>query len=90
MRGRSATIADVARAERRLTQVVGILLILVGLVLLASPRVVYTSREVAIHTREKDYKVARQKVLAIPPALSLVVVAAGIVIIVFAARSRRA
>jgi hypothetical protein len=74
---------DVRRAEALWTRILGGLLILLGLTLLASPRIVYTTRETLPHTR---YSVKREKTLVIPRAAAVVVIGAGVIALIFAGR----
>ncbi len=77
------------RAEALWLKIIGVLLILVGLVLFASPRIVYSAREKVIHTDSVDVTAKRQKTLAIPRPLALLTIAAGIAVIVAGARKPR-
>jgi uncharacterized membrane protein YfcA len=74
------------RAEALWLKIIGVLLILVGLVLFASPRIVYSAREKFIHTDSVDVTAKRQKTLAIPRPLALLTIAAGIAVIVVGVR----
>jgi uncharacterized membrane protein YdcZ (DUF606 family) len=74
------------RAEVLWLKIIGVLLILVGLVLFASPRIIYSAREKVIHTDSVDVTAKRQKTLNIPRPLALLTIAAGIAVIVVGAR----
>ncbi len=82
------TIEDVRGAEAVLVRIMGVLLVLVGLVLFASPRFVYTSKDTAIHTKAMDYKVERQRITTVPRPVAALIVAAGTAILVLASRRR--
>ena len=77
------------RAEALWLKIIGVLLVLVGLVLFASPRIVYSDREKVIHTGSVDVTAKRQRTLAIPRPLALLIIAAGIAVIVVGARKPR-
>ena len=77
------------RAEALWLKIIGVLLILVGLVLFASPRIVYSAREKFIHTDSVDVTAKRQKTLAVPRSLALLTIAAGIAVIVVGGRRPR-
>ena len=80
---------DMHRVEARWMKTLRVLLILLGLTLFASPHVSYTRREIAIHTREKGFKVERQKTLTIPRPVSLAIITAGVVTVMLASRNPR-
>jgi hypothetical protein len=67
-------------------RLIGILLILLGLLVLASPRILYSSREKVIDTKSVHVTADRHKSVAIPPAVSLTTIGAGIVILILAGR----
>ena len=75
-----------SRAEVLWLKIVGVLLILLGLLLFASPRILYSRREKVIDTESIHVTAKRQKSLAIPPVVSLATVGAGIVILILAGR----
>ena len=77
------------RAEALWLNIIGVLLILVGLVMFASPLVTYSTREKVIHTNSVDVTAKRQKALAIPRPLALLIIAAGVAVIVVGARKPR-
>jgi hypothetical protein len=78
---------DMHGEEARWTRTLGVLLLVLGLTLFAWPRVSYTTRETAIHTREKDFKVEPQKTLTIPRPVSLAFITAGVVMVMLASRN---
>jgi uncharacterized membrane protein YfcA len=71
---------DVQQAEALWLKILGVLLILLGLVLFASPRIPYTTREEIPHTR---LKVKREKTIIIPRPVAVVIVGAGVLALVF-------
>ena len=54
------------RAEVLWLKIIGVLLILVGIVLFASPTVTYTTREKVVNTGSLDVTAKRQKAVVIP------------------------
>lgn len=74
---------DVRRAEALWTRILGVLLILLGLTLLASPQIEYTTSEELPHTR---YSVKREKTIVVPRFASVLVVGAGVIALIFAGR----
>ncbi len=77
------------RAQKLLTQIIGILLILVGMRLLLAPNVYSTRRKTAIRTREKTYSVDREKSITVPRLVSSFVVAGGAAVLILATRASR-
>jgi hypothetical protein len=67
-------------------RIVGVLLILLGLVLFVSPQVRYSSKENIARTGSLEITAKRQKVIEIPRPVSLLIVGAGVMLIVFASR----
>ena len=67
-------------------RLIGVLLILLGVLLFASPRIFYSRSEKVIDTESIHVTAERHKSLAIPPAVSLTTVGAGIVILILAGR----
>ena len=59
-------------------------LILLGLTLLSSPEIEYTTREKIFHTR---YSVKREKTIVIPTAASAVFIGAGVILVILASRT---
>jgi hypothetical protein len=76
----------VRRAEALLMRIIGVLLILLGLALFASPQITYTGRETVIHTPSADVTVKRQKTLAIPRPVAALVVGAGVLALILASK----
>ena len=76
--------ANVHRAEVVLTRIVGALLILLGLVLFGSPRITYTTSQKIAHTR---YSIKREKTIIVPRAVSILIMGAGTVILIFTSRT---
>ena len=74
------------RPETLWARVIGVLLILLGLLLFASPRILYSRREKVIDTSSVQVTAERQKSVAIPAAVSLITIGAGIAILIFAGR----
>ena len=77
---------DMHRVEALWIKIVGTLLILLGLVLLASPYVHYTTRENLGHT---EFNVKREKLLVVPRPASALIIAAGVATIIIASRNPR-
>jgi hypothetical protein len=67
-------------------RLIGVLLILLGLLLFASPRILYSKREKVVDTDSIHITAKRQKSIAIPPPVSLATIGAGIVILILAGR----
>jgi uncharacterized membrane protein YidH (DUF202 family) len=74
---------DVRRVEAIWTKIIGVLLILIGLALLASPEVAYTTHERIPHTR---YSVKRERTVIVPRAAAVLVIGAGVATLIFATR----
>lgn len=70
-------------------RIIGVLLVLLGLVLFASPRIMYTKREKVIDTESVHVTAKRQKGMFIPRAVSLLTVGAGVGILILAGRKPR-
>ncbi len=70
---------SVTRAERVWTRILGVLLVLLGLVLLASPQVAYTRRQKIPHSR---YSVKTEKVIIVPRAAAVLTMGAGAVVLI--------
>jgi uncharacterized membrane protein HdeD (DUF308 family) len=73
----------VHRVEALWTKIVGILLILLGVMLFASPFISYTTSERIAHT---PLSVKRQKALIVPLPISALIIAAGVVTLILASR----
>ena len=82
-------IQDVQRVEALWTKILGVLLILLGLTLFASPQVTYTRRETVIHTQTTDITAKRQKTITVPRPVSVLIIGAGVLAFVYASRSRQ-
>jgi hypothetical protein len=67
---------DVRRLKALWTSIVGGLLILLGLTLIFSPQIAYTTREKIPHTQ---YSVKHEKTIFIPSAAGVVVSGAGVI-----------
>ena len=74
------------RTEALLLKAVGILLILLGLVLFASPYVPYTTRE---RIRDTPLTVKREKTLIVPRAVAVLVIAAGVTVLILPRKNSR-
>ena len=71
------------RVEALWLKILGVLLILLGLTLFATPAITYTTREEIAHTR---LKVKREKTIVIPRPVAVVIIGAGVVALVVASR----
>lgn len=67
-------------------KIIGVLLILLGLTLFASPRINYHAREKVIHTGSIDITANRQKTVVIPRVVASLIVGAGVFALVLAMR----
>ena len=74
------------RAEALWLKIIGVLLILLGLVLFASPRVTYTTREKVVDTKSLGVTVKRQKTVVIPRVVALLTIATGVGALILAGR----
>jgi hypothetical protein len=81
--------ADVQRAEALWLKIIGVLLILLGLVLFASPRIMYSTREKVIDTESIHITAKREKSMFIPRAVALLTIAAGVGALILASRNRQ-
>jgi hypothetical protein len=68
------------------TTIIGCGLILIGIILLASPQISYTTREKIPHTK---YSVKGDKVLEVPPAAAVLVIIAGVGVLVVTVRATK-
>jgi hypothetical protein len=75
-----------SRAETVWLKIIGVLLMFLGLTLVVSPRITYTTRERVVHTDAMDITAKRQKTLVIPRLIGGFVIAAGVTARVFANR----
>ena len=82
----SASMRDVQRAEVLWMKIIGVLLILLGLTLFASPRIIYHAKEKVIHTGSIDVTANRQKTVVIPRVVASLIVGAGVIVLVLAIR----
>jgi hypothetical protein len=76
----------VRRAEALWLKIIGVLLILLGLTLFASPRITYRTREKVIRSDSIDITAKRQKTIVIPRAVALLTIAAGVGTLILAGR----
>ena len=74
------------RAEVVWLKIIGVLLILLGIVLFASPTVTYTRREKVVNTGSLDVTAKRQKAVVIPRPVSLLTMGVGFIALVIAKR----
>ena len=68
-------------AEAVWLRIVGVLLILLGLVLLASPAINYTTREQLPHT---PLSVKREKIIVIPRPVAMLLIGTGVTALLMA------
>jgi hypothetical protein len=73
----------VHRVEAAWLRIVGVLLIVLGAVLFASPYIAYSTRE---HFGNTPLSVKREKTLAIPQPLAVLIIAAGVTVLAIASR----
>lgn len=71
----------VQRLEAWSVRILGVLLILLGITLFVSPRVVYTQRESIPHTQ---FRIKREKVILVSHPVAVVVAVAGMAALVWA------
>ncbi len=81
--------AEVRPAEALWMKIIGVLLILLGLVLLASPQITYSTRERVVHTGSIDVSARRQKTVVVPRIFSLLTIGGGVAVLVLARRKSR-
>jgi hypothetical protein len=74
------------RAEVVWLKIIGALLILLGIALLASPTVTYTTREKVVNTGSLDVTAKRQKAVVIPRPVSVLTMFVGFIVLVIAKR----
>jgi uncharacterized membrane protein HdeD (DUF308 family) len=77
---------EMQRAEALWMKIVGVLLILLGLVLFASPRITYRTKEKIIHTDSIDVTANRQKTVIIPSVVGAIAVGAGVLMLVLSSK----
>jgi len=68
---------------------IGVVLIVLGVVALVYQGITYTSRETVVDIGPVHATADRQKTLPLPPALGMVAVAGGIVLLLVASRGGR-
>jgi hypothetical protein len=83
-RGCSVTMRDVTRAEAVWIRIIGVLLILLGVTLFASPRVAYTRRERIPHSA---YTIKREKTILVPRPAAVLIVGTGVMALIAARKS---
>jgi len=79
---------EVRRAETLWLRINGVLLILVGLTLVASQRITYTSKDEVVHTPSIEVAAKRQKTIVIPRAVGALIIGAGVTALIFATRKQ--
>jgi len=79
----------VSRAEILWLKIIGLLLILLGLTLFASPRITYTTKEKVVHSDSIDITAKREKTILVPRAIALLIVAGGVTTLIFGRRAPR-
>jgi len=77
---------DVQRAEALWMKIIGVLLILLGLTLFASPRITYHVKEKVIHTGSIDLTADRQKTVVMPRVAASLIIGVGVIVFVLASR----
>ena len=77
-----------SRNHMKMTAVIGIVLIVLGLGALAYQGVTYTSRETVIDMGPIHATADREKTFPLPPVLGIVAVAGGVVLLVAGLRKR--
>ena len=77
-------VPAVQRAEALWLRILGVLLILLGLALLASPEITYTTREQLPHT---PLSVKREKTIIIPRPVAVLIIGAGVAALLVSSRS---
>ncbi|MGH7555978.1 MAG: hypothetical protein ACREMQ_23490 [Longimicrobiales bacterium] len=74
---------DVPGVEAAWTKIIGVLLILLGLALCASPQIRYNTREELPNT---PLSVKREKTAVIPRPVALLIMGAGVTVLILAGR----
>ena len=77
---------DVQRAEALWMRILGVLLILLGLTLFASPQVWYTQRRRIAVSPTTEFTSKGERVLVVPRAIAVLVAGAGVAALYFARR----
>lgn len=70
----------------KLTAIVGVLLIVLGLAALAYQGITYTTRETVVDIGPVHATADRQKTIPLPPVLGIVALVGGVVLVVAGAR----
>lgn len=71
------------RAQTVWTRILGILLIVLGLTLLASPQITYNTNERLGHTK---FSVQREKSIVVPRPIAALIALSGVVVLVMSGR----
>jgi len=79
----------VQRAQAVWMKILGILLILVGLTLFATPLITYSRREKVIDAGSTAVTAKREKTLVIPRAIALLIIGAGVMALIVARNPER-
>ena len=74
---------NVHKVEAAWLRIVGVLLIVLGAVLLASPYFSYSTSE---HLRNTPLSVKREKAFAVPRPVAVLIIAAGVTVVAIASR----
>ena len=82
----SVSMQEVRRAETLRLRINGVLLILLGLTLVASPRITYTRKEKVIHTPSTEVTAKRQKTIIIPRPVGALIIGAGVTALILATK----
>jgi hypothetical protein len=77
----------VRSAETVLWRIVGVLLILLGLTLLASPQITYTSRKTIRLAPSTEVTTKEPRTIVIPRPVAVLVIVAGVAALIFAISS---
>jgi uncharacterized membrane protein YidH (DUF202 family) len=85
--GRFCYDSDVASVERVWMRILGVLLILLGLVLLASPLISYMRSEKIGNSR---YSVKSERLIVVPRPVAVLIVVAGAVALMLSRKDRAA
>ena len=72
----------------RTTNIMGILLIVLGVLALAYQGITYTTKEKVIDIGPLKVEATKEKTIPLPPVLGGVAIAAGVVLMIAGARSR--
>jgi len=80
---------NVSRAEILWLKIIGLLLILLGLTLFASPRITYTTKEKVFHSNSVDLTAKREKIIHVPRVVALLIAAGGVTTIILGSKAPR-